>query len=127
VDVLDAYGDLQGGESEVPDPYVRLRLNDDGEDKLSSILDNTLTPEWHDSFEFDLPGKYGRGKYAETFNDGGVPAMLNLSIWDKDTFGRDDLLVSTLPSKQAPALPTEYSSSLRRAAWRLQWVCIRTD
>eukprot|EP01044_Picomonas_judraskeda_P021630 COSAG03_NODE_5150_length_1330_cov_1.670187_1_plen_64_part_10 len=38
---------------------MRLRLND-GEDKLSSIQDNTLTPVWHDSFEFDLPGKYGR-------------------------------------------------------------------
>lgn len=91
VDVLDAYGDLQGGESEIPDPYVRLRLND-GDDKVSSTLDNTLTPEWHDSFEFDLPGKYGRGKLADTFNDGGMPAILNLSIWDKDVFGKDDLL-----------------------------------
>ena len=41
VDVLDAYGDLQGGESEIPDPYVRLRLND-GDDALSSTQDNTL-------------------------------------------------------------------------------------
>lgn len=92
VDVLDAYGDLQGGESEIPDPYVRLRLND-GEDAVSSTQDNTLMPEWHDSFEFDLPGKYGRGKLADTFNDGGEPAMLNLSVWDKDVFGKDDLLV----------------------------------
>lgn len=92
VDVLDAYGDLQGGESEIPDPYVRLRLND-GDDAVSSTLDNTLTPKWHDSFEFDLPGKYGRGKLADTFNDGGMPAVLRLSIWDKDVFGKDDLLV----------------------------------
>ena len=34
-----------------------------------------------------------RGKLAETFDSGGMAAILGLSIWDKDVIGKDDLLV----------------------------------
>ena len=57
------------------DPYVILRCS--GEEHRTEALKNTQTPAWRDFFRFSDAEKTSR---------------VDMELWDRDTFGRDDPL-----------------------------------
>ena len=66
----DAFGKM--------DPYCKIKANS-GEFKTHTANDQGKTPFWNDSFQIQLTGD----------------ATIHISIWDKDTFSKDDFLAET--------------------------------
>ena len=60
------------------DPYVKIKTNS-GEFKTHTCNNGGKRPYWNDSFNFNLTGD----------------TNIHLSVWDKDTFSKDDFLGET--------------------------------
>ena len=60
------------------DPYVKIKTNS-GEFKTHTCNNGGKRPYWNDAFTFNLAGD----------------TNIHLSIWDKDTFSKDDFLAET--------------------------------
>ena len=60
------------------DPYCKIKTNS-GELKTHTANDQGKTPFWNDSFQIQLTGD----------------TTIHVSLWDKDTFSKDDFLAET--------------------------------
>lgn len=72
-----------------------------------------MNPVWN--FEFDIPIQVGK-----------VPLLFNVTVWDKDTFGRDFLGEVTIPFKNcfdrnalglSDGIPRHYNDPENKPQW----------
>ncbi|KAI8099528.1 C2 domain-containing protein [Halteromyces radiatus] len=93
------------------DPYAVIRIN--SKKYTTKVVKQTLDPVWN--FEFDINMHPGR-----------LPALINITVWDKDTFGRDFLGEVTVPFKNvfdrnaggsADGVARHYGDSENQSAW----------
>ncbi|CDH60112.1 hypothetical protein RO3G_11620 [Lichtheimia corymbifera JMRC:FSU:9682] len=66
------------------DPYAVVRVNE--KKYTTKVIKQTLDPRW--DYEFDI-----------TVDPQRLPRSFNVTVWDKDTFGRDFLGEVTIPFK----------------------------
>lgn len=93
------------------DPYAVIRIN--GKKYTTNVMKQTLDPEWN--FEFDIK-----------MHPGQLPNLINITVWDKDTFGRDFLGEVSVPFKNvfdrnaggsADGVARHYGDPDNQAAW----------
>ncbi|KAI8145029.1 C2 domain-containing protein [Fennellomyces sp. T-0311] len=93
------------------DPYVVFRVDD--KKYTTKVIKQTLDPVWN--YEFEIP--IGIDK---------MPRIFNITVWDKDTFGRDFLGEVTIPVKNcfdrnaggaSDGIPRHYNDPHNLAQW----------
>ncbi|CAO3619168.1 unnamed protein product [Cunninghamella echinulata] len=66
------------------DPYAVIRIN--GKKYTTSVIKQNLNPEWN--YEFDISLAHNK-----------IPTLINITVWDRDMFGRDFLGEVNIPFK----------------------------
>ncbi|KAI8336263.1 C2 domain-containing protein [Chlamydoabsidia padenii] len=109
--VVAARGLAAADKSGFSDPYAVIRIN--SKKYTTKVIKQTLDPEWN--FEFDINMHPGR-----------LPVLINITVWDKDTFGRDFLGEVTVPFKNvfdrnaggsADGVARHYGDPENQTAW----------
>ncbi|KAG0171899.1 Multiple C2 and transmembrane domain-containing protein 2 [Apophysomyces sp. BC1034] len=93
------------------DPYAVVRIN---QKKYSTkVIKQTLDPVWNYEFEINIV-------------QGKLPTLVSVTVWDKDTFGRDFLGEVTIPFKNvfdrnagglSDGVARHYADPANQAAW----------
>ncbi|KAF7727298.1 Multiple C2 and transmembrane domain-containing protein 2 [Apophysomyces ossiformis] len=93
------------------DPYAVVRIN---QKKYSTkVIKQTLDPVWNYEFEINIV-------------QGKLPTLVSITVWDKDTFGRDFLGEVTIPFKNvfdrnagglSDGVARHYADPANQAAW----------
>ncbi|KAI8376351.1 C2 domain-containing protein [Radiomyces spectabilis] len=111
IGVLAARQLAAADKSGLSDPYAVVRIN--SKKYKTKVIDQTLDPVWN--FEFDVPLEPGK-----------LPTLINITVWDKDTFGRDFLGEVSIPFKNifdrnagglSDGVARHYSDEANQTAW----------
>ncbi|KAI7870791.1 C2 domain-containing protein [Spinellus fusiger] len=84
-----------------------------GKKYKTKVIEQSINPEW--DYEFEIP-----------MHSSKLPALFCITVWDKDTFGRDFLGEVTIPFKNifdrnaggvSDGVPRHYKDPDNRSSW----------
>ncbi|KAI8391800.1 C2 domain-containing protein [Radiomyces spectabilis] len=111
IGIISARGLAAADKTGFSDPYVVMRINE--KKYTTKVIKQTLDPVW--DAEFDIP-----------IHPGKLPVLVNFTVWDKDTFGRDFLGDVNIPFKNvfdrnaggvSDGLARHYKDPENQSAW----------
>ena len=94
---------MDNGKTSDPYAVVELRIGSDVVKHTSSVKSKTLTPIWQEKFHYDLE------------EDDIATAKLTVTLYDKDTFGKDDFMGTVDIDLKSSSLETKR----RRRFWAI--------
>ncbi|KAG0171780.1 Multiple C2 and transmembrane domain-containing protein 2 [Apophysomyces sp. BC1034] len=111
VGLISARGLAAADKTGFSDPYAVARVN--GKKYTTKVIKQTLDPIW--DYAFEIPIQQGK-----------LPTLISIAVWDKDTFGRDFLGEISIPVKNmfdrnnggfSDGVPRHYADPANQAAW----------